>query len=431
MDPRPMPMQQKFYEDIFLPHLKNQPDGETLLYLYDRAFTAWTIGVSKEEIENMLIIQKTCNALADKNEKIVTTLITELWSKMHDERVITERCMQKVSSLNEIDDIGERYDILLEYYKTLFETELRMWLTLPYAYLCEFIEPKLKKAEYEDYILVPAGTKRYKIKSLKNPTFQGDFRRLSIGFDNKIRNAGKGHNNYEITDSDTLVLLVKHPKTHKVIERIELDERELKAKVKLMERKLWPLEMGIVIYLINNPTIKSKIQPKIDYKIKEIERILWEFVKQRQMTMKKFSFSKDRNHLELELHKDVILAGKKGGKLHMDGSSPSDIFTDEVEVNYDEQIMGIIEYALHLNRKNTFNVKIKVYDESNDCLMDLEFDKDEIAKLALGKKQKPKPIKGEICKKTYKLIIEQAIPEGTKDIYKKALDEIRKQKKNC
>lgn len=422
-------MQQRFYESIFLPHLKNNPDGETLIYLYDQAFRAWTLGVKKEEIENMLTIQRACNALANKNKDIVIRLISELWGKMHDERVITERCMQKINLLNEIDDIGEKYDILLEYYKTLFETELRMWLTLPYAYLCEFIKPKLKKVDYEDYVLVPAGTKRYEMKNLKNPTLQGDFRKLSIGFDNKIRNAGKGHNNYEITDNDTLVLLVKHPRSHKIVERIELDEKELKAKVKLMERKLWPLEMGIIIYLVNNPTIKSKIQPKIDYKIKEIERILWEFVKQRQITMKKFNLSKDRNNLELELYKDPILTGKEGGKLYMDGSPPSDIITDEIEVNYDDQIIGIIEYALHLNQKNPFNVKVKVYDEDSSCLMDLEFNKDEIAKLALEKKQKPKPFKGKTCKKTYKLIVEQAIPEGTKDIYKKALEAIKKQQK--
>lgn len=83
---RPMALQQKFYESLIRPHIKYNPDGETLLYLYDQAFRAWTLHVGKEEIENMLIVQRLCKKLGEKHEEIIITLISTLWNKLHDKR---------------------------------------------------------------------------------------------------------------------------------------------------------------------------------------------------------------------------------------------------------------------------------------------------------------------------------------------------------
>jgi hypothetical protein len=414
------------YERDIEPHLRVTPPGEIILYLYDQAWRGWRLNTKQKDINNMLLVQWLCEDLKKTNETELAEVISKILNDHHDTRSITEKYTEEANSSDlKEKGVDAKFKALLELYKTLFEGEFRQWSTIPFAYACEkIVGGKKKLAKYAAYADVGSGEKLKILREIKITLLKGNIRELVVGFSNKIRNAGAGHNRWEITDNDTIILHNIDPYTGKEKDTLELSIKALEDEIKQIERRLWSLEMGVMLFLTNNPAIKQKINIKRELKIKEIETHLEIFIKERQMSLQKFIFDRERKGLELELKKELIITGS-GGEIIMGDGSGADIVVQKQKVKYSNQLLGIMQYALNLNNQNPFTIKLKVSNEKKECIADIEYSSEEINKLK--DTQIPIPTKGALPDSEYELVVEHTVPRGQRALYEKILNQNRKE----
>lgn len=376
------------------------------------------MGVEKAEIEAMLMVERICLKLMRSKDIGLAELISTVRNELHDQRVIIESALGSVHDLNSLTNLQEKFQVLLDAYKALFESEFRLWSSIPYCYTCEELMPKGRLKNFKDYVFIPAGKKLGVLRERKIPVPVGRINLLAIGFDNKIRNAGAGHNTWEVTDKGTILLHVINPETGKEKNVIELKLEDLKEKVKVMERRCWSMEMGVYLFLANNPDLKSKITLKSNLKKLEMERCLRAFVSERQMELKIFDFDSDRKTLRIELKKDVCIVGERGEVLLGNGQR-YDVAVKKAQVKYADQVFGIIQYALYLNDKNPFDVSVKVIGEDDALIAEADFPSSEVSKLT-EKINRPNPSRGGLGDEEYTLVGQSLVPYGMRDYFERA-----------
>lgn len=392
-------IQETSFKEIIRPFLKNEPDKHNYTYFREQAYRLWVLHFSKQDAEKVVALQEAYAELYAKDPTLFINLTNRMFSKLHDCRTNVESSAWEYDLLSHDDKTQMAFKKGFEYYKSLFESEFALWISLFYAWIIECHKPTLKIGNI-DYVSVPASQKRKTLGDQKFPM-------IIDGIDHKIRNAGSGHESWEITDEDECVYKDIDQRTGETKETFQISISELREKIKKIEKATAIIDLSLHVFLANNPTITVGysalgIRPKIS----EIERMTSKMASDYQLNLRKFQLGKDRGQLDLE-----IFHPKQAESVR-----PSQVFTNlwahEVVtlrwgVSYIDQVFGILFWIIHLNEGKAFNLHLKIVDEEVWDIYEGEFDAVELQKWAdeaSKEKTYPKPKEWGLPEKSYTLV---------------------------
>ena len=409
-------MKRMFYDKFLAKFFRTIPPPEVQEYFNDQAWTMWASNIDAEDFDNLALIEWICLDLQKTDEDGLAMVVSTILDQKHDIDVISNQALKSLNELKPADSLEKKYQVHFEAYKSLYEGDLRLWGTIPFLYACEKIfRGKKKLPHFLDYVEVGATTKLMTLRDIKIELPKGKIRSLVVGFNNKLRNASSGHNRWEITDKGTALLKIVDPYSGKKKEEIELNLKDLREHIRKIQGKLSILETGVMIFLTNHPSIKSKIKTKATMKIKEIEQHAKEHARNFQLGITKFQF--DRNHLSIVIKKESILVGEKG-EIFMGDGTFAEVASVKHSVGYEDNMLSILQLVYHLNGKEEFTVDIKVLDDNSNTVFDLEYNKNEIKKL-ISKADKPRPHRGVVTEQQYELFLQFPVKRGLKEILEK------------
>jgi hypothetical protein len=312
-------------------------------------------------------------------------------------------------------DASVRASAALDKYKTLFETELRLWGSIPFEYVTEILKPQRKALDAADVVNVSAGSKLQAIKDTRVPCPYGDPLSLVRGFDSSIRNAGGGHEDWEVGDDGKLILTIRDPRTGKTRRTIRLELSELKDLIATCQRTIWSLQVGFLIFIANEGLQFRMDSTSKDLKVKEIENLVSAFADNRWLSLQEFTFDRERKTSLMTLRHVPMPIANRGQILSMAGAK--DIVHVRNDAKLDEQIVGILQFYLsHLVETEYPNVRVKILDSRGIEVCDVEYSADEMRKClpATGRDHMPHPTTGAVPKMRYYIVHQVLVPVGGK-----------------
>lgn len=414
----------KFYSTYFVPYLKIQPHPHHLGYFYDQSWKAWRLKIGKKELKNMLFVEWMCEELHKNHELELKGLLSSILESSHDAIVRIQQSEKAYFESNSSDDIAKKFSHALRHYKVFFESELRLWGSLPYFFICKSFGVKTKCVDPESFVNLPASKKYHALKNIKTVLAKGNIKNLVSAFDNEVRNAGEGHDSYEITDEGTAVLHIIDPKTglHRGSKTLELTYSELHNLIDLCRKNIWVLKNGIMVFINNNRAFANTFIRTNPLKIREIKALVSDFANQRWLDLSGFSIDKKQNAVKMKLQyfKKKVGVSKE---LIFGSGEKYDLIDIETKVEYRDQVLGIIQFLISLWDQPTLpNLKIELFDEKEKKIASLVYEAPELNKLLSGKKGEiPKPSSGVVPDKKYKMISTVRVPYGSRTAMEKLI----------
>lgn len=410
-------MKQKFYSDFIEPYLKREPKGQELSYLFDQGWHAWRLNVKKEDIRNMLFVELMCEQLDKREQNAFAELVSYLLDETNDAQI---RIHNSEKIFYEAETVEDKFISAVRHYKVFFETEFRLWGTVPYFFACKILGLKNSGSTPDTYVKIPASTKYYMLKNIKTLLPNGDIKELVKGFDTELRNAGDGHDSYELTDNDTIIMHVINPNTGKPVgsKKIELTYSELDRIISICRKSIWILRNGLSIFLTNNPEFKKKLQKHRLLKVSEIKASVESFAQDRRMSIANFNVSKDRKNVDISIAFNPQIEGI-GGELLFGNGERYDLINLRMPVKAKYQIISILQSIVYLFIEgSTPDIFVQVYNDKKELIAKLEYESKELTKLFQPKKEEniPIPKTGNVPDFTYHYIGEVKVPYGMRSM---------------
>lgn len=412
-------LKEKLFTSIFKSHLKQVLRVENYYYFLDQSWMAWRLRVKKKDINNMLLAEWICEKLYEKDPSNVSQLISYLLDQVYDthERIIQSEEEYHSALSSDGIDIFKKFSASLRYYKVLFESEFRLWSTIPYFFAVTQYGKRSGGSSPDTFIEIAASTKYQTIKDIKIILPKGDIKNLIEGFDNIIRNAGEGHDRYEISDNNTVILHDINPLTGKSKGRkyMELTLTDLTNLIDTCRKTIWILKNGLILFIINNPNLAKILKYIRPIKFREIEYRIRAFSDMRWLKVNKFSYNKDSNTLTIHLQYFEKHVGVSS-ELIIGNVGRYDLIDIERKVKYKHQVWGVLQYLLSIwTKEQVPNIDLKIFDNKGYCLSDLTYSNIELKKLLIGKKKyEPIPLRGTITEKKYVMVMAISVPLGSR-----------------
>lgn len=423
-DPGPE-IKEKFFRDYILPLLKNKKSPKRLQYFFHQGYLAWRLGVNTEDVRQVKFVEWLCEELRKINEAELIEVISSIISQHYEVGVRTAQAERNSYNSSAKGDKLMNFSDSVRLYKVLFENEFRLHSTIPYLYMCRVYGRKHKATNAADFVNVGASEKFQALSDTRVPLPRGDISKLCVGFDNQIRNAGEGHDRWEVTDKDMLVLPIVDPKTGSEKGKVELSENELKGLIKQCRKSLWILKNGYLLFLENNEDLDLKLKDKPILKIREIEALLEQFADNRWFDLKQFEINEERTLVTLAIRYRPRVVGTKTQVFFGSGEA-YDLIERERFVPYEYQMLDIVKTALRCLGSETLpKVIVKMYGEKDASLGTVEYKPVELSKLLKeeGELEIPRPSKGSVPDIKCRLVVFIKVPYGTRDTWEKLIKE--------
>lgn len=337
--------------------------------------------MQKEDIDNTKFVITLCEQLYREDEQEFLQVVSSIIDSAEDTGLRTEQAEEALFNALKGSELEAIFSTQLNLYKTLFESDFRLYGTIPYFYLCKKYGKAHRVKDSERFVDVSASEKFHTIKNTALPMPDGKFPDLVSGFDNHVRNAGAGHDRWETTDNETVILKVVDDKTGGEKKRYEFTQREFRNILQKCRINLWVLRNGLFIFLENNPEIESKINSKKVYKIRDIRESTKAFAINRSFSVLDFKLDNERTKLELLVKYEPPIIGKNE-QIFFGSAEAYDIVHLEKKVRYEYQMLDIVKHVLlHLDRANLPTVSVHMQGEDNKDLGTVEYDVEELQKL--------------------------------------------------
>ena len=283
------------------PLLTLEPNPQTLPILYGLAYEAWHLCILKEHQHTVRFVNSIHIQLYRHNPDEFLEALGSILDETYDSGMRIEAAERVYFNSNQKDIISARAEAIIDLYRSLFESEFRLWSALPYFYACRILGAVTKATKVADYVNVSAGTK-YKTLLLKtNTSPYGDLTKLASGFDNEVRNAGGGHVDWELNDDDSILLRVHDPSSGSLKKTLPFTIDEFEQQVKECRRSQWILKMGQVMFLNNNPACHSLITSTRPPKAREILLAVTEFAREYWFSVESLILNQTRTEARLVL----------------------------------------------------------------------------------------------------------------------------------
>lgn len=418
------------YFEVYIQPLLKHPNKrpKNVRYFFQQGWLGWRHSVQQKDLRATKFIEELCEQLYKENETDFLQVVSSIIDTANDAGLRTEQAEEAIYNALKCSEIETIFSCQLNLYKTLFESDFRLYGTIPYFYLCKKYGKFHAVQDTEKFVDVSAGEK---FQTIKNTTFSlpnGNFPDLVYGFDNHIRNAGAGHDRWETTDNKTVILKVVDDKSGKEKKRYEFTQKQLRDILKTCRVNLWVLRNGLLIFLENNPDVEAKIISKRIYKIREIKEIAESFAINRSFLIKEFKLDNDRTSLEISVKYEPPIIGRNE-QIFFGTAEAYDIVHLEESVRYEYQMLDIVKCCLmHLDRDKIPKVSINMFGDKDEDLGVVEYESAELSKLFIeeGDIQTPVPCKGKIPEIECEIDMPVRVPYGKGEIYEKILKEQQK-----
>ncbi len=415
-----------FYRQYLLPLLRRKPDSALYPVLLQQSYLAFRLGVKAFDVKRAIF----ANAIYDlvKSElpdffAEVASLMMENMHDVHTRRFAAEKILYSAESKDKII----RFAAMKDLYRTLFENEFRLWSTIPYTYVCRSCKIGTKVERAEDSLAISASTKYVALNDKTVPCPYGDIKNLLVGFDNDIRNAGGGHEDWEIDDEGMLVLKVHNPKSGALKKTITLSEDQMQGLIDDCRKTIWVLQTGLLIHLVNSGGIPKNDKTKRVYKKAEIESLLKSFSADRWFHLEKLSFTHNGKRVDVVLRHIPPMLGLRGSILLGNGQA-YDIVQVRFRTKLEEQIWGILQYFLiHLPESEIPSINLTILDRNGESFANVEYSSTEMQRLNTSchehVKHAPTPAAGFIPPKDYYMILKLSVPAGLRQLAEDSLEQ--------
>lgn len=416
----------RYFEIYIQPLLKNpNKRPNNVRYFFHQGWMGWRHSVQKEDLKRTKFVESLCEQLYRENEEEFLRVVSSLIDGANDVELRTEQAEDALYNALKGSEIETIFSTQLNLYKTLFESDFRLYGTLPYFYLCKKYGKTHEVTDAEKFVDVSASEKFQIIKNTKLPLLTGNFPDLVSGFDNQIRNAGAGHDRWETTDSATMVLKVVDDRSGNEKKRYEFSQREFRDILQKCRINLWVLRNGFLIFLENNPEIEKKIVSKRVYKIREIKEAATEFATNRNFEVKEFKLDNDRTKLEMSVKYTPPIVGTNE-QIFFGTAEAYDVVHQKISVEFEYQMLDIIKCCLlYLDSSNLPLVTVHMFGADDEDFGSVEYGKVELAKLLEeeGEIKIPIPSKGKIPRVECKIDVPIRVPYGKGALFEKLLKE--------
>jgi len=410
------------YERYLKPHLKRKPNNEHLNFLLDNAWAAFMLDVGTDSIRAMLFVEWMCVQLATSDAKATGSLVSCLFQEDFDS---VGRVSRGEENLRASRGESEKWLVAaIDLYKVYFESEYRLWGTVPFCFVSRSFKLKTHYEDPTSVVHVAASEKFKAIKDRKIEIPQGNLSTLTEGFDSNIRNAGTGHDRWEITDKGTILLDVRSPYTGEQVgpERIEFSESQLNELLRQVRRTIWVLKMGVVIFSINNPDVCQLATRSKDVKIKEIELHLRRMTRDRCLELTSFDCPQDKSAIRLGL-KTIRSEASIGGAVFASPRERFDLITVETTVSYSTQLLGVMQFLLveFFEREKIPIVSVECVDADGKKIGAATYEPNELLKLLEKPPGIPTPKDGSLPNGEYSMLGDVRVPFGKRAEYMEKL----------
>lgn len=421
-----MAAQSRFFEIYVQPLFKSKPK-KNLPFWFNRAYIAWRVSITEQDLKIAQFVEYLCEELAKTSEAELIKVFTPILEAEHDTGIRTEQAEENLWHSKVSKDIERIFSDQVSLYKVLFENEFRLWATVPYFFVCKNYGIRNEVRDLEKVFNIGASEKFQALKGITVVLPHGTFADLIVGFDNQIRNTGAGHDRWEITDKESLLLPITDSKTGEQTRKIELSQQQLEDYLRQCRKTLWILKTGCLIFLENNPQFEAKLQSQKIYKAREIQAVLEEFAANRLFEITKFNLSEDRTRLDLGIKYTPQIVGRQEQIFFGDGEK-YDVVNKTTKTSYHFRMLDIIKCALlYLDKSKLPIVSVEMFDEKGQNLGMVEYEPTELAKLLeeAGEQNIPNPSKGQVPDKECQIIAQIRVPYGTRDLFEKMIQEGR------
>lgn len=418
------------YFEVYIQPLLKSPNmrPENIRYFFHQGWMGWRHSVQKEDMKRTKFVESLCEQLYRENEKDFLQVISSLIDGANDASLRTEQAEDALYNALKDSEIETIFSTQLNLYKTLFESDFRLYGTIPYFYLCKKYGKINDVKDAEKFVDVSASEKFQIIKNTKLPLPNGNFPDLVSGFDNQIRNAGAGHDRWETTDNATMILKVVDDKSGAEKKRYEFSQKQFRDILQTCRVNLWILRNGFFIFLENNPEIEKKTTSKRTYKIREIKEAAISFAANRSFEIKDFKLDNNKTKLELFVKYSPPIVGRNE-QIFFGTAEAYDIVHQEVLVKLEYQILDIVKCCLlYLDKTNLPLVVVNIFGADSSDLGIVEYEKTELLKLLEeeGEVKIPIPSKGKFPDMECKIDVPIRVPYGKGALFEKLLEERKK-----
>lgn len=361
----------------------------------------------KELLYFMSTLQKGYAELFTRNPELFIEICGSIFTKRHDSRVIVEAYLQENNKNKSHTLVG--YKKALDYYKSLYESEFGLSVSLFFAYIYEILKPELKKNKTINYVNLPSNLK---YRALNDAWFS----QITGFIDVILRNGWAGHENWELLDNGNIEITDINPYTGDTYDKYLYSNETIQDNITKLD-KLWMyLDLSINIFLANNPLIKKRLWkfPWFNQKLKvaEIERRVRMLCSSYQLILKEFDFS-NRTALKIVIKNADGPMGEP--REMMTEHFVCDLVQQRISVRYIDQILSILIDILHSNEDIYFDSNIKILNKEDADILGFEWSSENFKKwhscIDLNTKEKiyPTDFPEDIIKKSYPLIMEHKI----------------------
>jgi len=423
-------IKERFFQSYIAPMLKDVKSIKHLPCFFHQGYMAWRLSVKKSDLKQVKFIEWLCEELRKINESDFIEILSSVLAQQYEVGVRTEQAERNAYNSSIKKDKLMVFSDQVRLYKVFFENDFRLYTTMPFVYVCKVYGRKHRVATAADFVNVAASEKYQALKNTHITLVQGDIQKFIEGFNNQIRNAGEGHDRWEVTDQNTLLLPVVSPETGSEKKRIELTEKELNDLIKQCRKTLWILKMGYMIFLENNKDFEKKLKGKSTVKSREIEESVRNFADNRWFDIKKFEIKEDKSQISMTVKYRPRITGTKT-QVFFGTAEAYDLIENETFVKYEYQMLDIIKMALvYFDVKNLPKVIVEMLDEKDVSMGTVEYNPLELSKLFKeeGKLEVPKPSKGTVPNKKCRLVTFIKVPYGTRDIFEELIKKKKRDK---
>jgi hypothetical protein len=421
----------RFFEEGIEKYIKDKKvlAPEVLDWLVDQAWYSWILGITNEELNILATFEKICVTLFASHPEIAEQVFRSMYNTLPEAEdrsaSVREMTEQKIGSQDDSSS-SKRIRGALSVYNCLFENDFKVWSTPIYASAIYQFGIPHKVQDPTNAVHVPTSTKIQTIEQIKDTVPYGDMSVFIKGFDNEIRNAGVGHESFEIHDDGSFSLRVTNPYSGETKGSgvITLTEKQLRDLTKEMHKTLWFFKVGFNIFLANNRELVEKIAVLQEMKIRDIRKEMEGFCDSRCLDIKEFNFDENIHLLKMSVQYTPKIVGE-GGRAFIGTAEAWELIKREMIVPYKDQIIGCIFHLIRLfnTRKDGIpSLILIVMDETGKEVMGLEYTREQLICFLSDHKNLPVPSKGEYFDGTYKMEYNVRVPYGMAEIMRPIID---------
>lgn len=367
-----------FYSKYIEPILRAKPSTGLLETFLDLSFLAWRLRIDTEQLRRAVYVRAMCTFVLASDSSWFEEMTKAILAETHDSDVRISSKEAAAFAAQDSGDVSSAWSATIDLYKTLFESQLRLWGTPAYSYLCKVLGVKHDAITPEEFVAVSASVKYAAMTSEKVHCPYGDPRKLVSGFDNRLRNAGGGHDDWEITDDLNLLLKVRHPKSGRLTDSVELTRSQFSSLVSQCRCSIWSMQVGLFAFLSEHTDILSRLERKSPMKIAELRQAVIEFARGRHFSVETLEYARGDSEVILELRYSPPLVGSKG-QILMGVAGSYDVILVKHAVRCDSQVMGILQFFYsNLQSDECPGLKLRILAQSGSELASVEYSGDEL-----------------------------------------------------